>query len=82
MEAAAELAAVVGDKEFWLAVLFYCGFHEPEHRGSPRRPAINPHGQQFAGETIQNRHYVKGEPEHPDARQVHVPDMIGPLWQK
>ena len=82
MKSAAELGAVVGDKEFRLAVLFCCALHESEHRGRPRRPAIDSQGQQFAGEAVQDRRYVECEPEHPDARKVHVPDMIRPLWQQ
>ena len=82
MEAATELAAVVGDQELRLAVLFYCTFHESEHRGSFRHSAINPQGQQFAGEAIQNRGYVKSEPEYPGACKVHVSDVIRMLRQQ
>ena len=73
---------MIGDEELRFSRLFHYLANQSHHVSSSRRFTKYLQRQEFSGKTIQNGNYVESEPEHLDARHIHMPDMIGMLGQQ
>ena len=81
-EPLSELAAVVSDDEFRLAMPAGGVFHQRRHVAGAWRLPINLQRQNLAGKSIQNSRDEKSEPQDPDLCDIRMPNMVGLLWSQ